>query len=274
MKKYFIILLGFAFILNACVPKRKLIHEQIWVRKLQADSASTHNKLSSCNNHLDSLGNYASVLRTHIDSLRSYRANLQDSINTLWANYQLALRNSNKTISEQAKQLNNMQRLIQSQKDIMNRLKKTVADALINFKPDELSVVLKDGKLYVSLQEKLLFKSGSAEVDPKGKTALKNLASVLNKTSGISIMVEGHTDTVPITGKYEDNWALSTARATAIVRILTNDYEVDPHTIIASGRSKYYPVSDNSTSEGRARNRRTEIILSPDLTELFKLLND
>src|ERR1700722_20581800 len=110
----------------------------------------------------------------------------------------------------------------------MTKLKKTVAGAFINFKPDELTVTLKDGKLYVSLQEKLLFKSGSAEVDPKGKEALNTLASVLNTTTGITIDVEGHTDTIPMTGKYEDNWALSTARATSIVRILVKDYDVNP----------------------------------------------
>jgi len=144
---------------------------------------------------------------------------------------------------------------------------------LINFKPDELSVQLIDGRLYVSLQEKLLFKSGSAVVDPKGKEALKTLASVLNTTQDISVMIEGHTDNVPINGKYEDNWSLSTARSTSIVRILTNDYKVDPKTIIAAGRAEFFPVADNTTTEGKAKNRRTEIILSPNLKELFKLLN-
>ena len=162
---------------------------------------------------------------------------------------------------------------MQLQKGLVNNLKKTVADALINFKPDELSVSIQDGKLYVSLQEKLLFKTGSAVVDPKGKEALQSLAAVLNATPDISIMIEGHTDNVPFKGKYEDNWSLSTERATAIVRILINDYKVDGHHIIASGRSEYYPVADNSTIEGKAKNRRTEIILSPDLSELFDLIN-
>jgi len=122
-------------------------------------------------------------------------------------------------------------------------------------------------------RKKLLFKSGSAVVDPEGKNALEKLAVVLINTPHITVDVEGHTDTVPITGKYEDNWALSVARSTAIARVLINDYGVDPHSIIASGRSKYFPVADNTTPEGRAKNRRTEIILSPDLSELFKLLN-
>ena len=281
LKNQLFIFSAIIFTFSACVPKRELLSEQKHVKALKADSTDTHSKLNTCNSLVDSLYNYKMNLLAKLshcdsqfDSLEKYKTALQDSINNISANYQSTVKHTSKTIEDQAKQLKYLQGLIQAQKDVMNKLKKTVADALINFKPDELSVTLKDGKLYVSLQEKLLFKSGSAEVDPKGKDALKSLADVLNKTSGISIMVEGHTDTVPITGKYEDNWALSTARATSIVRILTNDYGVDPHTITASGRSKYYPVADNSTPEGRAKNRRTEIILSPDLTELFKLLNE
>jgi chemotaxis protein MotB len=255
MKKYLIILSGFILIFNSCVPKRNLLSEQKRVKELQKDSSSTHSSLTDCN--------------SQVATLQKDKADLQNSVNDLSASYQ----SSSMTVTQQAKRLRDLEGLIQAQKDVMNKLKKTVADALINFKPDELSVYLKDGKLYVSLQEKLLFASGSAVVDPKGKQALQTLAVVLINTPNITVDVEGHTDTVPITGRYEDNWALSVARSTAITRILTNDYGVDPHTIIASGRSKYYPVADNTTPEGRARNRRTEIILSPDLTDLFKLLN-
>lgn len=176
------------------------------------------------------------------------------------------------TIAEQARRLNDLQQLIQAQRDVVNKLKQTVANALVNFKPDELSVAVKDGKLYVSLQEKLVFKSGSAMVDPKGKEALQNLATVLNSAPDIDVMIEGHTDSIPIREKFEDNWALSVARATSIVRILTVDYKLDAHRVIASGRSQFYPIDTNSSPEGRARNRRTEIVLSPDLTPLFKLL--
>lgn len=257
MKKYAAILSG-ALIFFSCVPKRDLIREEARVNNLQNDSTTTHSRLIYCN------GQYS--------NLQKDTADLHNSIKELSASYQATVSNSNMTIADQAKRLKNLEGLIQAQKDVMNKLKKTVADALINYKPDELSVYLKDGKLYVSLQEKLLFKSGSAMVDPKGKEALEKLAVVLINTPHITIDIEGHTDSIPITGKYQDNWALSVARATAIARILINDYGVDPHSIIASGRSKYFPVASNSTPEGRAKNRRTEIILSPDLTELFKLL--
>jgi chemotaxis protein MotB len=262
MKTYLLLLSGIALIFASCVPKRDLISEQNRVKNLTNDSAMTHSRLKGCNSQLEDCNSLVAALEKDT-------ANMQNSVNNLSANYQ----SSTMTVAQQAKRLKDLEGLIQAHKDVMNKLKKTVADALINFKPDELSVHLKDGKLYVSLQEKLLFPSGSAVVNPKGKEALQSLAAVLINTPNITIDVEGHTDTVPITGRYEDNWALSVARSTAVIRILTKDYGVDPHTIIASGRSKYYPVDDNSTPEGRARNRRTEIILTPDLTELFKLLN-
>jgi len=144
---------------------------------------------------------------------------------------------------------------------------------LLNYKTDELYVYIKDGKVYVSLEEKLLFKSGSDVVDPKGKEALKSLAAILNGTNDITVMIEGHTDNVPIrTNLFKDNWDLSTARAISIVRILTNDYNFDPHRITASGRGQFSPVKTNDTDEGRAGNRRTEVILSPNLDEIYRLL--
>ena len=147
-----------------------------------------------------------------------------------------------------------------------------MSDALVGFNSNELTVSIKNGKVYVSLQENLLFPSGSAVVNPKGKLALGKLADVLNVNPDITVDIEGHTDSIPIHGRYMDNWDLSTARANSIVRVLTNDYKVDPVRVIASGHSQYDPVQPNSTSEGRALNRRTEIILSPKLDELYKLL--
>jgi chemotaxis protein MotB len=164
--------------------------------------------------------------------------------------------------------------MIQAQKDVMSKLKNSISNALINYKADELSIYTKDGNVYVSLAEKLLFKSGSDVVDPKGKEALKSLAQVLNNTQDITVLIEGHTDNVPIqTNKFKDNWDLSTARATSIVRILTKDNGFDPMRITASGKGEFHPINSNETTEGRAGNRRTEVILSPDLKELFKLLD-
>lgn len=273
MKNYSILLAVGILLLGSCVSNKKFHSEQKRVKNLQTDSVGTHSKLADCITKTAGLEKDQAELQKALTSLSSNSQNAIANSKLTIAEQQSMLKSSNLTILEQAKRLNEMQSLIQSQKDIVNKLKKSVADALVNFKPDELSVYIKDGKLYVSLQEKLLFKSGSAVVDPKGKEALKSLATVLNATPDISVVIEGHTDNVPIKGKYEDNWSLSTERATSIVRILTGDYKVNSQSIVATGRSEFYPVADNTSTEGKAKNRRTEIILSPNLSELFKLIN-
>jgi len=145
-------------------------------------------------------------------------------------------------------------------------------EALKGFNSNDLSVYQKNGKVYVSLSENLLFPSGSAVVNPDGINALSKLAAVLNLNSDVAVDIEGHTDSIPIRGKFKDNWDLSTARANAIVRVLVNNYKVDPVRVVASGHSYYDPVDTNATPEGRAKNRRTDIILSPKLDEMYKLL--
>jgi len=178
-----------------------------------------------------------------------------------------------KLLSEREKTLNEMRQIIARQDSMTNSLNSILRNALLGFNPDELSVEIKNGKVYVSMSDKLLFQSGSSAVENKGKDALKLLAGVLDKNPDIDILVEGHTDNVPIkTSVYKDNWDLSVARATSIVRILTNDYKIAPTRMTASGKGEYFPKADNETPEGRAKNRRTEIILSPKLDELMKLL--
>jgi len=179
-----------------------------------------------------------------------------------------------KLLSDREKTLDEMRKIIERQDSITNRLNSILRNALLGFNSDELSVEIKNGKVYVSMSDKLLFKSGSSAVEDKGKDALKLLADVLDKNTDIDILVEGHTDNVPIkTSVYKDNWDLSVARATSIVRILTNDYKIVPTRLTASGKGEFFPKADNETVEGRAKNRRTEIILSPKLDELMKLLN-
>ena len=174
---------------------------------------------------------------------------------------------------EREKALNELRQVIARQDSITNRLNNVLLDALLGFKSDELSVEIKNGKVYVSMSDKLLFKSGSATVETKGKEAIKLLADVLNKNQDIDILIEGHTDNVPIkTAVYRDNWDLSVARATSIVRILTDEYKITPTRLTASGKGEFSPRDTNDTPEGRASNRRTEIILSPKLDEIMKLL--
>lgn len=150
----------------------------------------------------------------------------------------------------------------------------SVKDALMGFSSDELSVREENGKIYVAMSDKLLFQSGSATVDKRGKEALAKLAEVLNKQKDVDVNIEGHTDTKPIhTARFEDNWDLSVIRATSVVRILTKDYGVSPMQIVPSGRGEFMPVADNETADGRSKNRRTEIIIAPKLDELLKILN-
>lgn len=178
-----------------------------------------------------------------------------------------------KLLSERESALDELRRVIARQDSITRRLNTILRNALLGFNSDELSVEIKNGKVYVSMSDKLLFRSGSSGVEEKGKEALKLLGEVLDKNIDIDILVEGHTDNVPIkTSIYKDNWDLSVARATSIVRILSNDYKIAPTRMTASGKGEYFPKSDNETAEGRAKNRRTEIILSPKLDELMKLL--
>lgn len=178
-----------------------------------------------------------------------------------------------KLLSERERTLEEMKKIIEKQDSITRNLNNILRNALLGFNSDELSVEIKNGKVYVSMSDKLLFKSGSSAVEDKGKDALKLLAGVLDKNSDIDILIEGHTDNVPIkTSVYKDNWDLSVARATSIVRILTNDYKIVPTRLTASGKGEFFPKADNETIEGRAKNRRTEIILSPKLDELMKLL--
>lgn len=259
MKKIITITLISTICFCACVSKKKFHGSQDRVKNLQVDSSGTHTKLNECN--------------STVALLQKEKESVQKDLQNLSSSSQASIATSQMTIADQAKRLKDLQSLIQGQKDVMNKLKKTITDALVNFKSDELTVSIKDGKVYVSLQEKLLFKSGSDVVDSKGKEALQSVANVINNSGDINVLIEGHTDSIPMHGKFEDNWALSVARATSIVRIFTNIYFVDAHRISAAGRGEFYPINSNATNEGRARNRRTEIILSPNLTELFKLIN-
>ena len=154
-------------------------------------------------------------------------------------------------------------------------LKARVSKALLSFNSSDLQVKLKDGKVYVSLSEQLLFKSGSTKVDPKGQEALKKLATVLQEQRDVNVVVEGHTDNVPIrpgTAGMADNWDLSALRATEIARLLATA-GVSPERVTASGRGQYVPVAANDSPQNKAMNRRTEIILTPKLNELFQILD-
>ncbi len=237
-------------------------------------------QISKMNNEIDSLKN-------DIKKLEKQYLDLSDDKMSQAEQFNIALKqksdelmqksgelaNKEKLLKDREKALNDMQEVVARQDSITKRLNNILRDALLSFKSDELSVEVKNGKVYVSMSDKLLFKSGSADVESKGLDAIKVLADVLDKNKDIDILVEGHTDNLPIkTAIYKDNWDLSVARATSIVRILTTEYKIAPTRLTASGRGEFSPRASNATPEGRASNRRTEIILSPKLDEIMKLI--
>jgi chemotaxis protein MotB len=174
------------------------------------------------------------------------------------------------------KRLTELEAKLAEQDAAVDDLRKKVSTALMGFEGQGLSVTKKNGKVYVSLEEKLLFGSGSITVDQKGAAALKKLAGVLEQNKDINITIEGHTDDVPVVSGSQlvDNWDLSVRRATAIIRILLDNSSINPKRLTASGRGEYQPINPGKTAEARQKNRRTEIILTPNLDEIFEILEN
>ncbi len=181
-----------------------------------------------------------------------------------------------KDLAVRSQRIDELEALIVAKDAKMNALKNAVSNALTNFEGKGLSVEQRDGKVYVSMENKLLFESGSWAVNSEGKKAVKQLGSVLADNPDIAVLIEGHTDNVPYggSGQLKDNWDLSTKRATAIVQILRENPDIDPQNLTAAGRGEYAPVASNNSDVGRAKNRRIEVILTPKLDEITKLLNE
>lgn len=254
--------------------RSKISEQRSTIQNLTDDN----NKLMSDNDNLlmskDKLQkNYSDLQNEKLSEKEQYSKALKQKSEELDAKSD-ELSQKEKLLAEREKSLKELQRIIARQDSVSKRLNDILTKALLGFKADELSVEMRNGKVYVSMSDKLLFKSGSAAVESKGVEAIKVLAGVLAKNPDIEIAIEGHTDNVPMKSTIiKDNWDLSVMRATSIVRILTQDYSILPTRVTASGRGEYFPKVSNDTPEGRAMNRRTEIILSPKLDEVMKLLN-
>ncbi len=244
---FFILLLLTHVLFSGCVAKKKYLEAQSTIEALRADSLAHMQKIQQLDGRVSKLQEETQFTHTQLNK-------------------------SQEALAAERDRLTHLQQLIEQQQQNTEALRRKIADALVNFRANQLTVSMKNGKVYVSMQESLLFPSGSAELNDTGKIALKSLSEVLNQHPDIKVVVEGHTDSVPISIKFQDNWALSVARATAIVRILTSDYQLSPDRITASGRGEYDPVDTNETPEGRQRNRRTEIILEPKLDELIQII--
>jgi len=202
------------------------------------------------------------------DELRALEARLnkqQQDLDALSA--QLKLREA---------RVNELEDVLKKKDQATADLKKKLQDALFNFENKGLTITQKNGKVYVSMDESLLFASGKIAVEPKGIEALKNVAKVLAQNVDINILVEGHTDDVPMkgAGEIKDNWDLSVMRATSVTKILLQDAAINPIRITSAGRGEFFPIDPAKTAEARKKNRRTEIILTPKLDELLKVLDN
>jgi chemotaxis protein MotB len=207
-------------------------------------------------------------LKQREDLMRDLEMNLDTKKATLEElTYELERRNA---------RLAELEKMLDAQQKAVKALKDKVSEALFGFENNGLTVTMKNGQVYVSMDDKLLFKTGSYEIDANGRAALRKLGALLEKNTDVTISIEGHTDDVPYRAapgqQILDNWDLSVKRATTVVRVLTQDTHINPKRLVASGRSEYMPVDANKTPDARQKNRRTEIILTPDLTGLYKIL--
>lgn len=184
-----------------------------------------------------------------------------------------SIKNSLENISRQTAYIENLNKKVQSKDSLNLALVLNLKRSLSDINDTDINVEVRGGLVHVSISDKLLFTSGSANLSKKAVDVLGKIAHVINDHDQLEVMVEGHTDNVPMnTSCINDNWDLSVKRATSVVRTLANDHYVDPRRLTAAGRSSYMPKDDNDTSSGRSKNRRTEIIIQPSLDQFFQLL--
>lgn len=234
-------------------------------------------KLTSLNNEFDQLNAYYKNLLNSSGKMNRDLVEQKEQLLAIQDNLQKTRRlndSLSESLTEREKKVKELESVLESKDKAVRDLKNTINNALLSFKESDLTVNVKNGKVYVSLAEQLLFGSGSVDVDKKGVSALQQLARAIKDQKDLQILVEGHTDNVPVSKKspyMQDNWDLSVMRATAIVRILTSA-GLSPTQVTASGRGEYLPLSSNDNAQTRQRNRRTEIIIAPNLDEVFKIL--
>ena len=257
--------------LNAEYEKTRIERDALQ-SKYDAQS-STYNNLK---NSYDALGkNSAAALNANNKKNRELLSQLEEKERTL-ATERNRLDALQRDLETRSKRVDELEGLIAAKDAKMQGLKSAISKALRNFEGKGLTVEERNGKVYISMENKLLFSSGSWAVGTQGKQAVKQLASVLADNNDIAVLIEGHTDNVPYTGNGQltSNWDLSTKRATAIVNLLLENKSIDAQNLTAAGRGEYAPVASNDNSEGKAKNRRIEVILTPKLDEISKLLND
>lgn len=248
--------------LNSGWSEAQLSNERLAERisKLRKDTASLNTQLADLNAQYSEMeGNYTKL-----------RSNSSSEINKLSGN----LNKVSEDLKKREQRLREVEEILRKRDEATDQLKAKLQQALLGFTKNGLTVEVKNGKVYVSLTDKLLFPSGSIIIDEKGKQALTQLATVLKQQPEINIAVEGHTDSQKINnlGQIKDNWDLSVLRSTSVVRFLTEEQKVESVRMTATGKGEFQPLGSNGTAESRSKNRRIEIVLSPKLDELYDLI--
>lgn len=253
------------------------------IERLKTENTALAAEVAAQRSNYDRLKDSYDALATNSDASLSENLKRNRELLTLLEAKQKALNEEalrlqklEKELANRTQRVTELEGIIAAKEAQMNELKTAISEALTQFEGNGLTVEKRDGKVYVSMENKLLFESGSWAVNTRGKEAVVSLGNVLAKNPEISVLIEGHTDNVPYggNGNITNNWELSTKRATSIVAILLQNKSISENTITAAGRGEFAPVASNSTSEGRAKNRRIEVILTPKLDEISRLLNE
>ena len=277
--------------------ERDITNLNALVEQLRIDSIALNNDLVSCQKKYDDLSTTYDLLTSKSSRYMAEKAKetkellnkLETTQSELFAKED-QLNKSTLELEEKERKLLDSQNelelrslrvaeleaIINRKDSMVTALKQKISKALIGLEGDGLTIEQRNGKVYISLEEDLLFASGKYEINQTGKQALDKLSDALSYQKDLEILVEGHTDSIPLSGRglVKDNWDLSVMRATSVVKRLTSNTNLDPTQLIAAGRSEFVPISSNETSEGRGENRRIEMILSPNLDDLFKLLEE
>ena len=238
-----------------------------------AASKSSYDRLKDSYDALEA--NSSTKLTENLELNRNLLTQLEDKEKAL-ALESARLAQLQKDLEERSQRVEELEGIISAKDAQMTALKDAISAALTNFEGNGLTVEQRDGKVYVSMENKLLFESGSWAVNTRGREAVVQLGKVLAENPEIAVLIEGHTDTIAYSGNgnIKNNWDLSTKRATSIVSILTENHKILKENLTAAGRGEFSPIVSNSTSEGRSKNRRIEVILTPKLDEISKLLNE
>jgi chemotaxis protein MotB len=268
MKRVILTLALAALTLTSCGAKKKIADLEAKNKECQDLLNSTTVKLNSCLAERDAMSK-------HLDDLKKNNSDLinnMGNLTTLTSQGATNLEKSLESLKEKDLKINRLQDAL-TRKDSVTLALVTSIKRAVGVNDPDIEVNVEKGVVYISIADKLLFKSGSYEVSDKAKEVLGKVAKIVNDKPDFECMVEGHTDNVPIKNAVlVDNWDLSVKRATSIVRILQKEFNIDPKRLVASGRSEYVPLEPNTTAEGRARNRRTRILVLPKIDQFYDMI--